>query len=111
MNQKQQELNRILDTVVSCCATSYDDGTVSLTRSDVIGRSRSEVVVMTRAILVEMIIAAGYSTMTAAALLQRDVHSIRYLMSLGSRLRQTSRAYRIAADEAASLCKSYTQSA
>ena len=104
-NKKEEELFRILDNVVLCCVTRYVDGTASLTRDDVLGRSRSEVVVMTRAILVQMIISAGYSTSTAARLLNRDIHSIRHLVRLSQRLRKCSRAYRIAEEEAEKMCR------
>ena len=43
MNDKETELYRIVDSVVSCCATQIDaDGHVNLTAEDVLGKSRAE---------------------------------------------------------------------
>lgn len=104
MNNKEQELYRIVDYVVGCCATQVDDnGQMSLTREDVLGRSRAENVVMTRCILIQQILGAGYSTTTAAQLLHRTPHAIRHLLEVGSQYEKTSRAYRIANEEARSL--------
>lgn len=106
MNNKENELYRIVDYVVSCCATHVDDsGRMSVTREDVLGRSRSENVVMTRCILVNQIIGAGYSTTTAAQLLKRTPHAIRHLLDVGNQYEHTSRAYRIANAEATLKCK------
>lgn len=109
MNNKEQELNRIVDYVVDCCATQVDDnGTMSLTREDVLGRSRAENIVMTRCILIQQILSAGYSTTTAAQLLHRTPHAIRHLLEVGVQYEKTSRAYRIANAEATMKCRELT---
>lgn len=106
MNNKETELYRILDYVVECCATQVDEkGTMSLTRNDVLGKSRTENVVMTRCILVNQIVSAGFSTTTAAQLLHRTPHAIRHLLEVGTQYEQTSRAYRIANAEATLKCR------
>lgn len=104
MNAKDTLLSNIVDMVVSCCASNVA-GDKPITRDDVIGKARSENIVMTRTILVSQIIAAGYSTTTAALLLHRDVHSIRHLLGLNTRLLKSSKAYRIAFEEAEKRCK------
>lgn len=106
MNNKETELYRILDYVVECCATRVDEqGTMSVTREDVLGKSRAENAVMTRCILVSQIIGAGYSTTTAAQLLHRTPHAIRHLLEVGLQYERTSRAYRIANAEATLKCR------
>lgn len=106
MNKKETELHRIVSLVIGCCATQIDDdGKMSLTKEDVLGKSRKENVVMTRCILVEQILKAGYSTTTAAQLLHRSVNAIRHLMVMGDNYCQTSRAYRIAREEAYTQCR------
>lgn len=107
MNAKETELNRIIDAVVSCCATTLD-GRVTLTRSDVLGKCRSENAVMTRCILVTQIIAHGYSVSTVAFVLSRSMQSVRHLRKLASDLRVTSCAYRLAEDEATQLCAQHS---
>lgn len=106
MNNKEMELFRIVDIVVSCCATQVDDeGTMSVTREDVLGKRRQENIVMTRCILVGQLIGAGFSTTTAAQLLHRSTHEIRHLLEVGAQYERTSRAYRIANAEATLKCR------
>lgn len=103
MNEKQKELYRILDLVVSCCVTEH--GRASITRSDILGRSRTENAVMTRCILVAQLAKAGFSASTSAQLLGRTSAAIRHLMRLGTDYLRTSRAYRIAFQQASRLCQ------
>lgn len=106
MNNKELELYRIVDIVVECCAMQVDDtGRMSVTREDVLGKSRAENVVMTRCILVHQLVGAGFSTTTAAQLLHRTTHAVRHLLEVGDQYMKTSRAYRIANAEATLRCK------
>lgn len=105
MNNKESELHRIVDIVVGCCATDVGDGKMSVTCEDVLGPSRSENVVMTRCILVEQILGAGYSVTTAAQLLKRTVQAVRHMREMGENYRRSSRAYRIADAQATLLCR------
>lgn len=101
MNNKQSELNKLVDIAVKCCATEIDDkGTLSLTKDDVLGKNRTENVVMTRCILVHLILHEGYSISTISQLLNRTIPAIRHLEKLGYTFEKTSRAYRIAQAEA-----------
>ena len=99
MNAKDTELLRIVDLVINCCASNVA-GETPISREEVLGKARNENIVMTRTILVALIIEAGYSTTTAALLLHRDVHTIRHLINLNDHLRKSSKAYRIAFEEA-----------
>lgn len=99
MNAKDTELLRIVDMVINCCASTVISET-PISREEVLGKARNENIVMTRTILVAQIIAAGFSTSTAAQLLHRDVHTIRHLINMNDRLLKSSRAYRIAYEEA-----------
>lgn len=106
MNDKERQLLRIVECVVQACATQVDDmGTMSLTKEDVLGKSRAENVVMTRCILVSQIVGAGYSTSTAAMLLRRTPQAIRHLLAMSVTYHRSSRAYRIAEAEATLLCR------
>lgn len=53
MNDKEKELYRVIDNVVKCYAIELPDGTLSISREDVLGKSRAENIVMTRCIVVE----------------------------------------------------------
>ena len=105
MNDKESELWKIVDIVVGCCATDVGDGKKSVTSADVLGPSRSENVVMTRCILVEQILGAGYSVTTAAQLLKRSVQAVRHMREMGENYRRSSRAYRVADAQATLLCR------
>ena len=56
MNDKEKELWRVIDNVIKCCAITNPDGTLSITREEVLGKSRAENLVMTRCMLVEQIV-------------------------------------------------------
>lgn len=104
MNKKSEELNRIIDTVIRCCVTSVsEDDTKTFTRSDVMGASHSMPLVMTRCLVVGHLVAAGFSVATIASVLNRSPQGIRNLMRLAISYHRTSRAYRIAEDEADTL--------
>ena len=53
MNKKEQLIWSIIDNVISCCAITRADGTRSITREDLVSKSREENVVMARALVVE----------------------------------------------------------
>lgn len=106
MNNKSKELYNILNIVVECCAFQIsEDGTMSITKDDILGKSRAENVVMTRCILVHQLIDAGYSITTCAQLLNRTIPAIRHLITLGYDYLKTSKAYRIANAEVILKCK------
>lgn len=52
MNDKEKELYSIIDNVVKCYAIELPDGTFSITNENVLGKSRAENIVMTRAMVV-----------------------------------------------------------
>jgi hypothetical protein len=53
MNKKEELIWRVIDNVISCCAVTRIDGVKSITREDVVGKSREENVVLTRCLVVE----------------------------------------------------------
>ena len=53
MNDKEKELWRVIDNVIKCCAIELPSGELSITREDVLGKSRAENLVMTRCMVVE----------------------------------------------------------
>lgn len=73
MNDKEKELWRVIDNVIKCCAIELPSGELSITREDVLGKSRAENLVMTRCMVVEQMIHAGFSITTIATVLNRTV--------------------------------------
>lgn len=61
MNDKEKELWRVIDNVIKCCAIELQNGELSITREDVLGKSRAENLVMARCMVVEQMIHAGFS--------------------------------------------------
>lgn len=59
MNKKEELIWKVIDNVISCCAVTRIDGTKSITREDVVGKSREENVVLTRCLVVEQTEVAG----------------------------------------------------
>ena len=105
MNNKETALYNIVDIVVACCATEVTDGVMSITSSDVLGNSRNENVCMTRTILVNQLLWAGFSVTTVASLLRKTPNSIRHIQRKHDEYVQSSRAYRIALSEATIRCR------
>ena len=100
MNKKEQLIWSIIDNVISCCTITKADGTHSITREDLVGKSREENVVMARALVVEQMVHAGFTITSIASILNRTVQATRHLFKMSTEFYQTSRAFRLATSEA-----------
>lgn len=96
MNDKQKELNRILDVTVECCTFDDSENILTITRDDVLGKSRKQNIVMTRCMVAMNILSAGFSYTTTANFLNRTEKAIRDMVNAGQNLTITSKAFRIA---------------
>lgn len=96
MNDKEKELWRVIDNVIKCCAIELQNGELSITREDVLGKSRAENLVMARCMVVEQMIHAGFSITTIATVLNRTVSAVRHLSKMAYTYISTSRVYRLA---------------
>lgn len=105
MNKKEQLIWSIIDNVISCCAITRADGTRSITREDLVGKSREENVVMARGLVVEQMVHAGFTITSIACILNRTVQATRHLFKISAEFYQTSRAFRLATSEATLLNK------
>lgn len=105
MNKKEELIWSIIDNVIKCCAITKEDGSLSITREDVVGKSREENIVMTRCIVVEQMVHAGFSISTISTIINRTVQATRYLLKLSTQYYETSRAFRLATSEATLLNK------
>ena len=104
-NNKQNELNKIIDNCISCCITQ--EGTDQVVKEKVLGKARSINIVMTRCVCVNQLIHAGYNICTIAEALHKTTTSIRKIKRVSSIFEKFSKAYQIALNEASSLnqCK------
>lgn len=95
MNDKEKELWRVIDNVIKCCAIELQNGELSITREDVLGKSRAENLVMTRCMVVEQMIHAGFSIYdhcdrikphrsSSETSLQDGLHLYQYVSSLST---------------------------
>lgn len=105
MNKKEELIWKVIDNVISCCAVTRIDGAKSITREDVVGKSREENVVLTRCLVVEQMVHAGFTISTIAFILNRTVQATRHLFKMSTEFYQTSRAFRLATSEATLLNK------
>lgn len=105
MNKKEQLIWSIIDNVISCCAITRADGTRSITRDDIVSKSREENVVMARALVIEQMVHAGFTITSIACILNRTVQATRHLFKMSTEFYQTSRAFRLATSEATLLNK------
>lgn len=85
MNKKEELIWKVIDNVISCCAVTRIDGAKSITREDVVGKSREENVVLTRCLVVEQMVHAGFTISTIAFILNRTVQATRHLLKMTTR--------------------------
>lgn len=106
MNKKEELIWRVIDNVISCCSVTRIDGAKSITREDVVGKSREENVVLTRClVVVEQMVHAGFTISTIAFILNRTVQATRHLLKMSNDYYESSRAFRLATSEATLLNK------
>lgn len=99
MNRKETLIWSIIDNVIIACDIPRADGTHSISREDIVGKSREENVVMARALVVEQMVHAGFTITSIAYILNRTVQATRHLFKMSTEFYQTSRAFRLATSE------------
>lgn len=105
MNKKEELIWKVIDNVISCCGITRIDGAKSITREDVVCKSREENVVMTICLVVEQMVHAGFTISTIAFIINRTVQATRHLLKMSTNYYETSRAFRLATSEATLLNK------
>lgn len=100
MNERENELYRIMDNTIECCSVMSNDGYSRVDRDIIFSRCRKENINMVRTLIVNQIIAAGYTVATIADFMKRTPQAIHHMVDKGYYLSRTSRAYRIAEREA-----------
>lgn len=103
MNDKQKRLDDIINIVVECCDVSYM-GKSSITKEEVLGKSKRESVVLTRSLVALQLKHEGYTIDTIAMILDRTQDTIRDLIEAAYNNVSCNRAYRRAAAEVALKC-------
>ena len=98
VNNKQKELNKIIDNCISCCITK--EGTNQVVKEKVLGKARSINIVMTRCVCVNQLFKAGFNVCTIAEALHKTPTSIRNIKRVSLTMEKSYKAYRIALAEA-----------
>lgn len=110
MNDKYEEMLRIVDNTIKCCSMLDENGMSNITRDIIISKCRKENVFMTRVLIASQILSAGFTVSTIAKFLKRTPQDIRRLLAKGCDLRRFSRAYRVAENESNILNQEYIKS-
>ena len=101
VNNKQKELNKIIDNCISCCITK--EGTNQVVKEKVLGKARSINIVMTRCVCVNQLLKAGFNVCTIAEALHKTSTAIRHIKNISFTFEKFSKAYKIAIEEANTL--------
>lgn len=96
MNDLERELNEVVDIVVDCCVTTIDEGSYSITRNDVLGKSKKENAAIARNMLATHLLKDGFSMTTISLLMGRTIQSVRNMLQAHEEWMRNSNAYRIA---------------
>lgn len=96
MNELEKELNEVVSIVIECCVTTIDNGSYSITRNDVLGKSKKENASIVRNMLATHLIKDGFSMTTISLLMGRTIQSVRNMLQAHEEWMRNSNAYRIA---------------
>ena len=95
-----QLLNKVLDKVVEVCNIKNDiTGENSITKEDIISKSKQQNHVKAWALLVAKLVKLGFSFNTIAAFIHRSIVSARRLNLLNIEFNQTSKVYNLTYNE------------
>lgn len=100
MNSKESLLDSVLRIGVECCSTKLDElCLIPITLEDVLGKKKTDNILMTRCMIVSKIRALGYSVETIAKVFKRTPMSIRNIVVVARQYHDYSSAYRLAERE------------
>lgn len=106
MNDKAALLDKIVTLVLESTAYKRPDGTMSVTRSDVLANERKgDNVGMIRCILCFCLLLVGFTKETMADLLGRKIDTINDMLMRDNVYKDTNYVYRVARREAEGKCK------
>lgn len=105
MNIKDRLLSSTINIVIDGCKSQmWNDS--DITKENVLGQSKNENVCLARAILVDVLIEAGYTKTSIARILKRTTKGVGYLLKSNYLLLKTSRLYRIVKEDISAKCRS-----
>ncbi len=95
MNDINKEINRIIDTVIDCSRAAVSHEHMSITRAEVIGKSRKENAVRVRCLVTHFLFKHGLSITTIGMLLGKSTQAVRNKLGRHDNFMKESQIYRI----------------
>lgn len=99
MNNINKEINRVIDTVIDCSKAVVSHEHMSVTKEEVMKKSKKENAFRVRCLIVYFLYKDGLSVTTIGMLLGRTSQSVRYKLTQHDELMKTSNIYRLVAAE------------
>ena len=98
MNEIEKEICRVVDVVIECCATNNENA-ISITKEEILGKSKKENANFARTMLAHFLHKDGFSVTTLAFMFNRSQQSVRNLIVSHDAYIKQSNAYRIANEQ------------
>ena len=86
MNNINKEINRVIDTVIDCSKAVVSHEHMSVTRDEVLGRSRKENAIRVRCLIAYFLYNDGLSITTIGQILGKSSRAVRYKSCKSSRV-------------------------
>lgn len=104
MNVKERLIETAISTVIKSCSIDEYVNVKSVTKDDILGKSRIQLVVIARCILVRVLIKIGFSVTTVAQILHRTKNTVRNLLQVGEQYMKMSSVFKIVYEDAYKAC-------
>ncbi len=99
INNINKEINRVIDTVIECSKAVVSHEHFSVTKDEVLKKSKKENAFRVRCLIVYFLYKDGLSITTIGMLLGRTSQSVRYKLTQHDEFMKTSNIYRLVANE------------
>ncbi len=105
MNVKETLITTALDNVVKGCSVESYSNIKSITKEDILGKSRAQLVVIARCILVKVLVKLGFPLITIAELLHKSKNTVRNLLTIGDQYMKTSNVFKLVYEDVLNSCE------
>ena len=95
MNDINKEIHRIIDTVIECSKAVFSHEHMSVTKEEVLGKSRKENAIRVRCLIAYFLYNDGLSITTIGQILGKSSRAVRYKLSLHDTFYKSSNIFRI----------------
>lgn len=95
MNDINKEIHLIIDTVIACSKAEIAHDVMSVTKEEVLGRSRKENAIRVRSLIAYFLYNDGLSITTIGQILGKSQQAVRYKLALHDNFYKSSHIFRI----------------